>query len=430
MDEASMHDVSTLESYIMDDSLAKACAVSSALFASVGQAPSGNAALFHTLDDTCGEPRGHAGQVAFDKAIRIAGDAAAAADQGCYGETALETLKLPPDLQPVMPSVALGADCKGSFRLLATHNAELTAGFLFRLLKSADPCTNAELFATSGSASLPDLPIPECIGGGAIHLTGSPTQPTVDVGPDSSWHDKIVLLDRPISQICDYLDPSGTTGSLLIEPTSTLPSFAALPTPTLQSFVALPTPTLQSFDALPPEPVQQVTPPQPEGGSPTPIPPVPANQAASDLEVAVSPPDWTVPLLRQSVQIKTAGASGIVLATDNAGQLQAYSVGLSDQPQPIPLPDRRAWRAVADARWTVRQLPDPIRATQSRSTSSGFRRRRISRSVSIPLALPPEFIDPTQPLVWLPDAPKVLITLTVGSTNGIFAVDLTSAAAR
>ena len=438
MTEVSMNNV-----YPYGDAM-DACALVQAIL-SVGQAPTANATLFHLLVDTCQQTIGHAGQVAFDRAIRIAGDAAAAADQGCYAETALESLKLPPDLQPIMPSVAQDADCKGSFRMLATHNTELSAGYIYLLLKSADPCTSAEAFVSLGHAPVSSLPLPDCIVGASIHLTGTPTQPTVDVGPTSSWHDKIVLLDRPISHVCDYLDPSNSTGSLVIEPPSTLPAFAALPTPTLQAFVALPTNTPPSFVALPTSTLPSfagvsttVSPQESAGGSPTPPPPPPQQEAqpstdqsgsASPSESGVAPadtaaqPDWTLPLLRQVLQFDTAGASGMVLATDYAGQLRAYSLGLSDQPQPIPLPD--------DVLGTPSLTPDG--QFVSYLTGAGdtvvlnFEPIKASApAVSVPLSLPPTFVDTKQPLVWLPDAPKVLIDLTVGSTSGIYEVDLSS----
>ena len=384
----------------------------------VGQASPANGALFHMLVETCNLTIGHAGLVAFDKAIRLAGDAAAAADQGCYAETALESLKLPPDQQPIMPSVAQGADCKGSFRMLATHNDVLSAPDLFRLLKSADPCTNAELFATSGHAALPNLPLPDCIVGASIHLTGTPTQPTVDVGPTSSWHDKIVLLDRPISQICDYLDPSSSTGSLVINPTDTPPAFAAAPPSVVQQATTEVPPQLAAVASLTPipPPVQQEA--QPAGGSPTP------EQPSAQLET-VAQPDWTLPLLRQVLQIDTAGASGMVLATDNAGQLQAYSLGLSDQPQPIPLPDDMLGTPsltpdgqfvsyLIGAGETVSLNFQPIKATADQ------------QMIDVPIALPPTFVDNSQPLVWFPDAPKVLVPLAVGSNSTIYVVDLRS----
>ena len=44
----------------------------------------------------------------------------------------------------------------------------------------------------------------------------------------------------------------------------------------------------------------------------------------------------------------------------------------------------------------------------------------------MPIALPPTFVDNSQPLVWFPDAPKVLVPLTVGSNSAIYVVDLSS----
>jgi hypothetical protein len=206
-----------------------------------------NAAFFMTLYTGCGVEIGDAAMRAFSDAIRGGLDAGAANALGCDGYAMLESLPLPPDLQPMLPDIAAGnALCTGNFRALATHNDSLGLDTLFGILKSANPCEAAAAYMHSGELPilLPTPPI--CLQGAQLVLPGGALPGDFVIDVNSSWLEKIVAIDRIFDDIClpfpDLDDivvvPLGPTDT----PTPTLtPSATVTETPT--STPSTPTPT-------------------------------------------------------------------------------------------------------------------------------------------------------------------------------------------
>lgn len=220
----------------------------------LGSTTSANADFFNLLVDNCGIGTGEAGKRLFSDAIRGALDAASASAQGCAGFQLLDSLPLPPDLQPKLPQIASGDEnCTGNFRLLATHNAALGMESLYRILKSVDPCTAAGDYTYDGDVPFNVVPPPQCIQGNTMTLGGAVFNQVV-LDQSSSWFQKITALDRPQDELCSVppgqgdglgfaQPPSPTMGAFVANPTATLPVFVANPTATLPAFAANPTST-------------------------------------------------------------------------------------------------------------------------------------------------------------------------------------------
>ncbi|HLU09101.1 MAG TPA: SH3 domain-containing protein, partial [Oceanobacillus sp.] len=268
----------------------------------LGSVPPGNVQFFTMLIQNCAVSAAEAGHRAFSDAVRGAFDAAAAANQGCAGFQVLPNYPLPPDLQPLLPQIAAqDAICTGNFRILATHNPQLGAETLYRILKSVDPCGAAYAFAYDGDIPMNVVQPPDCIQGNQLVLQGAAQGNQVVIDASSSWFQKITALDRPLDEICTLPAQLGVGGDFAVIPTATMGAFAANPTATLPIFVALPTATLPQFAANPTEEVlpegafpedDQGEQPPPEGEEPPPAeePEAPAEPAGEGEPAAQEQP--------------------------------------------------------------------------------------------------------------------------------------------
>ncbi|MCA9893200.1 MAG: hypothetical protein KC615_09460, partial [Anaerolineae bacterium] len=204
----------------------------------LGSTTQANADYFNLLVNECGGQVNEVSNRAFSDAIRGGFDAGAASAQGCPGFQLLENYPLASDLLPALPQVANGnGECTGNFRILATHNASLGMGTLYRILKSIDPCNAAIEYAADGSVPYNVPAPPECIQGDTMTL-GAAILNQTELDASSPWYLKIAALDRPTTDLCS---PAGQGND----------GFAVLPTPTLGAFVANPTATLPQIVALP-----------------------------------------------------------------------------------------------------------------------------------------------------------------------------------
>jgi hypothetical protein len=341
----------------------------------LGSVSSGNVQFFDVLVQNCAVSAEDAGHRAFSDAVRGAFDASAAANQGCAGFQVLTSYPLPPDLQPLLPQIAaLNADCTGNFRVLATHNSQLGAETLYRILKSVDPCGAAHAFAQDGDIPMNVVPPPDCIQGNQLTLQGAAQFNQVILDASSSWFQKITALDRPLDQLCTLPAQLGVGGDFAAVPTATMGALVANPTATLPVFVALPTATLPQFAANPtevelpegafPEDDQGEQPP-PEGEEPP-----PAEEPEAPAEPTEDPAGQEQPPASdgQSVPPAQGGECFGCLPTDPlipGGRLEALVVasnpeggfdGLLAAPSLRTLPSPEAG-AVATAGRELIQLP-------------------------------------------------------------------------
>lgn len=249
----------------------------------VGVINSGNALFYTNLADFCGIGRATAVERAILNSVRGAYDAQAAANLGCAGYDQYTSLPLPADLQPTMPQIAQDAECQGNFRLLASHNGGLNPETLFRLLTSLDPCGNAYEFAYYGGfVGVNELPLPPCFQDGQV-IIPAPSQGQDDVvlTIDSSWRQKLLILDRPLDQICNYLDLNVGSDGFALVPTEDALDLVIVPSATPLGIVAAPTATLPVIVAD-----QGLLPTSPPLLDSSPIPPV---QPTDQLPLAVPP---------------------------------------------------------------------------------------------------------------------------------------------
>jgi hypothetical protein len=249
----------------------------------IGVMSSGNLQFFSTLADFCGIGRGTAAERAIYHSVRGAYDAQAAANLGCAGFDQYTSFPLPDDLQPTMPQIAQDADCQGNFRLLASFNGGLNPETLFRLLTSLDPCDNAFEYAYYGSYNtVNNLPLPACFQNGDVVIPApSQGQEATVVNTGSSWRQKLLILDRPLDQICNYMDLNVGSDGFALVPTEDALDLVIVPSATPLGIVAVPTATLPVIVAD-----QGLLPSSPPLLDSSPTPPV---QPTDQLPVAVQP---------------------------------------------------------------------------------------------------------------------------------------------
>lgn len=251
----------------------------------IGVISTGNALFYSNLATGCGVDYGSAVERALLDSVRGGYDAMAAANLGCAGYDQYTGMPLPADLQPTMPQIVQDAECQGNFRLLASHNGGLSPETLFRILTAINPCASAETYAYYGGFNANELPLPQCFQNGNVVINAaSMGQDDVVLTTGSTWRQKILILDRPLNEICSFVDLSVGSGGFLLEPTpdeldlviapsATPPSFVAAPTPTLPVIVSdpglLPTsPPLLDASPTPAAPVVQPTEALPVGNAP------------------------------------------------------------------------------------------------------------------------------------------------------------------
>jgi hypothetical protein len=235
----------------------------------IGVLSSGNLQFYTTLADSCGIGRGTAAERAIYNSVREAYDSQAAANLGCAGFDQYTSFPLPADLQPTMPQIAQDADCQGNFRLLASFNGGLNPETVFRLLTSLDPCANAYEYAYYGSYNgVNNLPLPACFQNGDVVIPApSQGQEATVVNTGSSWRQKLLILDRPLDQICNYMDLNVGSGGFALVPTEDALDLAIVPSATPLGIIAAPTATLPLIVA---EPALLPTSPPLLDSSPTP----------------------------------------------------------------------------------------------------------------------------------------------------------------
>jgi hypothetical protein len=252
----------------------------------IGFISTGNALFYSTLANSCGINNASAAERALLNSIRGAYDAGAAANMGCAGYDQYTTLPLSPDLQPTMPTIAQDADCQGNFRLLATHNEGLSPETLFRVLTALHPCDSAYEMAYYGGIAYPNqLPLPACFQNGQVIIAApSLGQSDVLLTNASTWRQKLLILDRPLDQICNYLDLSVGTDGFALVPTEDALDLVIVPSATPLGFVVAPTATLPVIVDD-----QGLLPTAPPLLDSSPTPPVPTLQPADPLP-AVNPP--------------------------------------------------------------------------------------------------------------------------------------------
>jgi hypothetical protein len=255
-----------------------------------------NVQLYQFLHNVCLRHAAHAAHEALYEPVREALDASAGLDN-CGGTDDLVNYPLPEDLQPLLPSVAQSETCIGSFRLLATHNETLGLEMLYRMLISPDACQLAWEYSRDGYVSqISGLPAPDCIQGDTLLLTGTANQATI-LNQQSPWRSKIMVLDRPFEEVCDWITLPGEGKSFAPQPTSILGSddIAVVPTATPLGFVAAPTATPPEFTVnLTPgagepaaeEPATEVPPvSEPTVVQATAIPPAPAQGGFNEISM-------------------------------------------------------------------------------------------------------------------------------------------------
>lgn len=322
----------------------------------LGSTSAGNAALYNLLVDNCGVGAGDAARLAYSDAVRGALDAAAGLNEGCVIVQTLPNFPLPPDLQPLLPQIAMGdSECTGNFRMLATHNAALGAEDIYRILKSVDPCGAANDYAYTGDTPNNVVPPPDCIQGDSITV-GAAQFGQLVIDASSAWRDKISAIDRPYDEICGAIAGQGGGGFAVIS-TPTMGAFAANPTPTLPIFVANPTATLPIIIAnptptdTPAPPGDEAIPatstftPEPEGEqpaepTPTDTPPPPAVEPATATPTATAEPvadppnnqdggpsgDGCFGCLPPQSPLPSGRIGGLAIGTDSAGELRLYLI--------------------------------------------------------------------------------------------------------
>lgn len=321
----------------------------------LGSTSAGNAALYNLLVDNCGVGAGDAARLAYSDAVRGALDAAAGLNEGCVIVQTLPNFPLPPDLQPLLPQIAMGdSECTGNFRMLATHNAALGAEDIYRILKSIDPCGAANDYAYTGDTPNNVVPPPDCIQGDSMTV-GAAQFGQLVIYASSAWRDKISAIDRPYDEICGAIAGQGGGGFAVIS-TPTMGAFAANPTPTLPILVANPTATLPIIIAnptptdTPAPPGDEAIPatstftPEPEGEqpaepTPTDTPQPPAVEPATDTPTPVAeqpqPPnnqdggpsgDGCFGCLPPQSPLPSGRIGGLAIGTDAAGVLRLYLI--------------------------------------------------------------------------------------------------------
>lgn len=217
--------------------------------------------LYQFLHNVCLDNPGHASREAIYEPIREALDASTQLDN-CGGTGDMVNYPLPAYMQSMLPSIATNDYCIGNFRLLATHNQTLGMEMLYRMLISPDACTLAWEYSRDGYvAQISGLPAPECIQGDELVLTGTPLQHVV-LNQQSPWRNKLMVLDRPFNQVCDWIDLPGEDGlGFAPNPTSILGSddIAIAPSATPLGFVIAPsaTPLGLALVTTPVSPVDQ-----------------------------------------------------------------------------------------------------------------------------------------------------------------------------
>ena len=274
---------------------------------SVGFFSTGNLTFFNMLSNDCQLGEVIAAQRAIYDAVRGAYDAGAAANLGCAGLNQLESFPLPADLQPTLPTIAQDEACRGSFRLLATHNSSINPELLWRILTSVTPCEYAFAFAYYGTVLTYNLiPTPSCFQDGQVVIP-SPSQGTDDVilTTQSSWRQKMLVLDRPINLVCDYINLNPGADGFVLEATPTLPIIVANPTNTPPVFVIEPTATLPVLVA----PADNTLPTSPPllDSSPTPPPPSTEQPPLVAMPTNVSPGQGSGDVGMESITISYEG---------------------------------------------------------------------------------------------------------------------------
>ena len=234
-----------------------------------------NVQLYQFLHNICLWHPAHAVNEALYQPVREALDAGTQLDN-CGGTDDMVNYPLPPDLQPLIPSMAQGETCISSFRLLATHNPTLGMEMLYRMLISPDVCTLAWEYSRDGYvAEISGLPAPECIQGDELVLTGTLNQMVV-LNQQSPWRNKLMVLDRPFNQICDWINlPGESGGDFAPNPTSILGSddIAIAPSATPLGIVIAPpipsaTPLSLALLTTPVAPVDEPPAEEPPGDEP------------------------------------------------------------------------------------------------------------------------------------------------------------------
>lgn len=266
-----------------DDNAADGCRMIS-FIRTVGVVYPSNVELYQFLHNICLRHAADAANDAIYQPVREALDAGSQLDN-CGGTDDIVYFPLPDDLQPALPSVAQGDTCIGNFRLLATYNQTLGMEMLYRMLISSDPCTLAWEYSRDGYvAEISGLPAPECVQGDELVLTGTANQIVV-LNQQSPWREKLMVLDRPFDEVCDYITLPGESDSFAPNPTSILGSddIAIAPTATPLGFVIAPSATPLGIvlvtTPVPPQepPVTEEPQPEPQSATEEPAPDQPSN---------------------------------------------------------------------------------------------------------------------------------------------------------
>jgi hypothetical protein len=282
----------------------------------LGVINSGNAVFYSTLANNCSIDIAIAAQRALLNATFGAFDAGAAANMGCAGYDQYTSLPLPADLQPTMPIIAQDDTCRGNFRLLATHNGGLSPETLFRILTALHPCDSAHEMAYYGGIASPNqLPLPPCFQDGQV-LIPAPSQGQDDVvlTAGSTWRQKLLILDRPLDQICTYFDLTTGSGGFALVPTEDALDLAAAPTSTPPIIVAVPTSTPPVIVANPtplptlaPEFVVSPAAPDPGGQPPEQIAPGEVNPGGQGSAIDAQATTWNAVVAAYDAQGNFSG---------------------------------------------------------------------------------------------------------------------------